>query len=282
MDLKDMNAASGLVKRGNAFYVIADDQLSLAIFSLEKNKSCRFVKLLPGLLPRDHKERKKLKPDWESLVFLSTREDELLILPSGSTLNRCMGVFVELHDEELRSLKKIDLSALYQQLKQNFSELNIEGAVVVGSVLRIFQRGNGPSGWNAIIDLDLNGLTKDIQNLGFVTTERILNITDYDLGTLQGVALSFTDACFCVGDYLFFLAVAESSPSTYDDGEYLGAILGCIDKSGKIISHKELICPFKPEGLWVERIADQYKIYVVTDADDPNQVSSLYVGEFLA
>ena len=81
-----------------------------------------------------HKERKKLKPDWESLVFLSTREDELLILPSGSTLNRSMGVFVELHDEELRSLKKIDLSALYQQLKLNFSELNIEGAVVVDSV----------------------------------------------------------------------------------------------------------------------------------------------------
>ncbi len=279
--LTSVHAASGLIKLRNTFYMIADDQLSLAVFTLNNTDSIQFFKLLPGELPEDHSERKKLKPDWESLVCLYSTDDTdtLLILPSGSKPNRTLGVIVNINDRESPAAKKIDFSLLYAHLEKKFSDLNIEGAVVAGSALKIFQRGNGASRQNAIIDLDLKGLIADIQDSGIISANRILKTTDYDLGIFENVQLSFTDACFC-NDQLFFIAAAENSDSTYDDGKYLGAVLGCIDNSGKIIFQKELLCEHKPEGLLVEHNTDHYIMYVVTDADNPEIASSLYIGEF--
>ncbi len=280
-ELTSVHAASGLVKLRNTFYVIADDQLSLALFTLNNTDSIQFLKLLPGQLPKDHREKKKLKPDWESLVhlFSSDDTDTLLILPSGSKPNRTVGVAANINDEELKSTRKIDFSLLYAHLEKKFLDLNIEGAVVTGSVLKILQRGNGASRQNAIIDLDLDGLIADIQSSGVISADRILKSTDYDLGTFEKVPLSFTDACFC-NDQLFFIAAAENSDSTYDDGKYLGAVLGCINNSGEIVFQKELLCEYKPEGLWVEFNTDRYTVCVVTDADSSDIISSVLVGEF--
>ena len=279
--LTSVHAASGLIKLRNTFYVVADDQLSIALFTLNSPDAIQFVKLLPGQLPEDHAERKKLKPDWESLVCMNSsgHRDEILVVPSGSKPNRTVGVVVTINDGALQSAKKIDFSVLYTHLEKKFSDLNIEGAVVVGSVLKIFQRGNGALRQNAIIDLDLKGLITDIQNSGIISAHRVLKTTNYDLGTFENVPLSFTDACFC-NDQIFFIAAAENSNSTYDDGKYLGAVLGCIDVSGQISFQKELFSEHKPEGLWVEFNTDHYILYVVTDADSSEIVSSLSVGEF--
>lgn len=283
--LTSVHAASGLIKLGNNFYMIADDQLSLAVFTLDTTDSIQFAKLVEGVLPEDHRERKKIKPDWESLVCLRSLNnmDEILVLPSGSKPNRTVGVLAKINASDLQSVKKIDFSVLYAHLEKTFPDLNIEGAVVAGSVLKIFQRGNGSSRQNAIIDLDLKGLIADLESTGIISADHLLKTTHYDLGTLESVALSFTDACFC-NDQLFFIAAAEASDSTYDDGKYIGAVLGCINQSGEIIFQKELLCEQKPEGLWVEVNADSntesYFIYVVTDADDSEIKSSLFVGEF--
>ncbi len=284
--LSSIHAASGLIKLGNHFYAIADDQLSLGVFSLNTTESIQFVKLLEGQLPKDHRERKKLKPDWESLVCLRSVDNihEILVLPSGSKPNRTVGVLAKINGSDLQSVKKIDFSLLYTYLEKTFPDLNIEGAVVEGSVLKIFQRGNGSSRQNAVINLDLKGLTADLENTGIISADHILKTKQYDLGTLENVSLSFTDASLC-NDQLFFIAAAEASDSTYEDGKYVGAVLGCINQLGEIIFQKELDCECKPEGLWVEVNADSntesYNIYVVTDADDSEIVSSLFVGEFI-
>ena len=283
--LFSIHAASGLLKLGNHLYVIADDQLSLGLFTLNTTDSIQFVKLLPGQLPEDHRERKKIKPDWESLVCLQSVNNihEILVLPSGSKPNRTVGMFAKIQGNDLQSVKKIDFSLIYAHLEKTFPDLNIEGAVVAGPSLKIFQRGNGSSRQNAVIDLELKGLIADLENTGIISVDHIIKITNYDLGKLKNVPLSFTDACFC-NDQLFFIAAAEASDSTYEDGKYLGAILGCINLSGEIIFQKELLCENKPEGLWVENNVDSntksYNIYVVTDADDSEIISSLFVGEF--
>ena len=78
-----MSAASGLVRVRQRLYVVADDALHLGIFNdpttppagaapasaLDYPKGS-LLRLLDGDLPQDQAKRKKLKPDFESLVHL--------------------------------------------------------------------------------------------------------------------------------------------------------------------------------------------------------------------
>ena len=260
MDLEQIqelsvHSASGLVKFKNDFYVIADDDLSL--HNITKNTS---VALIAGKLPEDFKERKKVKPDWEALTLF---EDGLLVIPSGSKENRRTGFLVS--DISL----PVDFSEVYIELEKTFPNLNIEGAFWSKNKLKLFQRGNGIDAKNAIITLDV---FNEIKNSNPLTKESIVEISPYSLGQLGGITLGFTDACQ-TGNDIWFLAVAEDGDSTYEDGNFTGAVLGKIDDAGKF-SVFELDASVKPEGLWVE----DNKFYVVTDADDPNKKSVLYSG----
>ena len=58
-ELDKIFGASGLVKIDDIFYVIADDDLSLGI--IEPNKEIIFIPLVSGTLPKNYKERKKVK-----------------------------------------------------------------------------------------------------------------------------------------------------------------------------------------------------------------------------
>jgi len=269
----DVRAASGLVKHQNTFYVIADDELTLATFDFGNKSPAQFIPLLKGILPEDPVQRKKLKPDWEALVEINHM---ILAVPSGSTEHRTIGAYVEKNSIS----HKVDFSKIYLELGKSIKELNIEGACVFKNRLKLFQRGNGALGKNAIIDLDLAGICEDIQNNIPLKAQRIQSIQDYDLGSMNGFKLDFTDAC-TLDETIWFLAVAENSASTYEDGQYHGAILGCLDSNGTEIARYEIDCATKPEGLWVERESNRLCFYVVTDADSRNVFASLYFGKLL-
>lgn len=281
---KGIKAASGLVKIENTFYVIADDDVSLAEYNFSASQ-VKFVKLLNKNLSLDSKERKKQKPDWESLLHLNISEDHnlLLAIPSGSTDNRMIGAYVHLSNTGINEdleIGSVDFSKLYSELKTQLSELNIEGVCVFQDKLKFFQRGNGLIGKNAIIDLDLAGFCDDLKNQIPIRASNILSITEYNLGHLNNHKLDFTDACV-EGDKIWFLAVSEDSSSTYDDGEFKGAIIGCIDASGKELIRYEIDCATKPEGLWVEAEDNRLCFYVVTDADSSTIFASLYFGKLI-
>lgn len=273
-----IHAASGLIKYKENFYVISDDERSLFKFSLEDN-FCQKIELQGGVLPSDPVERKKLKPDWEALVYFPHRLglEGILVIPSGSKPNRQIGHFLNLKASDQTSIQEVDFSKLYKRLQKEFSELNIEGGVIINSNLKLLQRGNGKHSQNAIIELDLMGLLEDLKTTQSFSPERVLKVNPFDLGKLEDIPLSFTDA-FAIDGFLYFLAVAENTNSTYDDGEFMGAILGQINSQGKICSTWRIKCSEKPEGLWMEKSKDQYKIYIVTDADSRKQVSGLYQG----
>lgn len=281
-----IKAASGLVKIENTFYVIADDEVSLADFKFEGETKARYLKLLEKQLPRDAAERKKLKPDWESLIQLSLAQDQniLLAVPSGSTENRMTGAFVRLdkagHIDGNYNPATVDFSEIYKELKTKLTELNIEGVCVLNGRLKLFQRGNGAEGKNAIIDIDLAGFCSDLANAVSIKAQHILAVTEYNLGHLDGHKLDFTDAC-AVNDQIWFLAVAEESQSTYEDGQYYGAIIGCLDSSGKEIARYRIDCATKPEGLWVDVESQRLCFYVVTDADSSTIFASIYFGKLL-
>lgn len=281
-----VKAASGLVKVNNTFYVIADDEVSLAEYKFEGETKTQFFQLLKKELSNNTIERKKQKPDWESLLQLDLSKDKkiLLSVPSGSTDNRMVGSFVLLDKEGLvdRNFLSVvvNFTEIYSALKIKLSELNIEGACVFKDKLKLFQRGNGCSGRNAIIDIDLVGFCKDLEQGISIRAQNILAVIDYDLGHLAGHKLDFTDACV-VNETIWFLAVAEDSLSTYEDGQYFGAIVGCLDASGGEIARYEIDCATKPEGLWVEAEGHRLCFYVVTDADSSTVFASIYFGKLL-
>lgn len=274
----NFSAASGLVKLDKTFYVIADDELSLSSFELNSREEL-LVRLKNGQLPTEHAGRKKLKPDWESLCYINSTINKahgLLAVPSGSKPNRMDGFFIRLDKQKPEAILQVDFTKIYEALLELFSELNIEGSAVTKDRLVLFQRGNGSLKQNALIELDLAGLCSDLFELKSLGPERILKITAVDLGMMNGNPLAFTDACFVMPDLLFFLAVAENTTSTYNDGEYLGAQIGCLNRAGEITFLQWLDCPFKPEGLWVEQAEGKKNIYIVTDADNRNQAACLY------
>jgi hypothetical protein len=87
----------------------------------------------------------------------------------------------------------VDLSPILAPLDDEFAALNIEGAVVVGEELRLFQRGNKRHTANAIIRFKLSAL---LDALGSRRTSAIkpFAIHARDLGQIAGIPLTFTDA----------------------------------------------------------------------------------------
>ena len=252
-------AASGLVLANSRFYLVADDENS--ILGIDRNlKSPGVVyPIFPGELPEEKKERKKLKPDFECLVHLP-HLNSLLCIPSGSKKNRCTGALVHLSDYQITALS---FQHVYKQLEDLYSELNIEGAVLSGDSIRLFQRGNGKLHQNAVIDLKLEDFLKD------QVSE--IKVKDIALGKLKDIPLSFTDATVFLGR-CFFIAVAENSESTYADGEFMGSVLGEISSAGEILTTTLLDLNSKPEGL----AFDEENFYLVTDDDDRKKPSRLF------
>lgn len=251
-------SASGLVIVNNHFYVVSDDELSLVRLAESLSDVGEMLELVTGKLSTEYGERKKKKPDFESLVYLPHNKS-ILCLPSGSTANRMTAALVS---ESLKA-SELSLRNIFENLRIKISELNIEGAILIGSTIRLFQRGNGKLNQNGLIDLELHHFLNDQ-----VSPYKWLPI---DLGKIDNVPLTFTDACEYNGE-AWFLAVAENTESTFDDGEYLGAVLGKMDLNGKILEMKRISVPHKPEGLFIK----QGTAYIVTDADDRTVPSCLY------
>lgn len=250
------SAVSGLVKSGDSFYLVADDENSLLVLN-HKNS---LIPLFPGELPEEHDERKRLKPDLESLALLN---GHIFAFPSGSTPQRQTGV---MFDPQTEVVERFSLGNLYREIEKVVIDLNIEGATFTENELLLFQRGNGPSGINAVIHLDQKMFLADVARAA-ITASSLRRIQKIELGEGWG----FTDACHhnCV---IYFLAVIEGAKSTYEDGKFLGAELGKMTVDGRILERKKLQIDHKPEGLWVEG----NRIYLVTDADDRSVMSKIY------
>jgi hypothetical protein len=259
-DSPRITAASGLVLVSGNFYCVSDDELGLIRIPQLLQGGLQRIELFEGSLPEDPKARKKLKPDLEAMVHL-TETNSILCIPSGSKANRTRGALL---DSRLK-VREVRFEKIYRRLSEEVSDLNIEGAISLGSRLLLFQRGNGKSGQNAIINLALEDFLSD--------QPHDFEVTEVDLGEINGERLGFTDACMDQGS-IWFIAAAESSESTYEDGAFTGAILGRLDSKLRVQERLELEVPYKPEGL----VVDQARVFVVTDADDRSVNSRLFAG----
>jgi hypothetical protein len=268
-----VSAASGLVRVGPQLYVVADDELHLAQFSLQQDKPGQLIRLLDGELPQPPKQRKKLKPDLEILTLLPPDElcpqGALLALGSGSKQRRCRGVLAPLdaNDQLTGPMRILDASVLFTEIATHFTQLNLEGAWRNGNELCLLQRGNKGGSPNAVIRLDLEVFRLAIGSGDVLPAIKPLSIQTLQLGELAGVPLSFTDAVALPDGRWLFSAVAEDTDDAYQDGACIGAAIGMADRN-QVVWIKPVLPTCKIEGIEVIRRANDCEVLLVTDADD--------------
>lgn len=278
-----VSAASGLVRAGSYFHVIGDDALHLASFGLNGEEPGKLLRLLDGRLPQAPARRKKQKPDFEALISLPARPEwphgALLAFGSGSRPNRRRGALIELDvNGKAGPCRPVDLAPLLAPLDAIFGETNIEGAVVAGGELLLFQRGNGHAAANATASYPLDAAFQALTGVASGIPAAV--IQPIDLGKASGVPLAFTDAVALGDGRIVFSAVAEDTPNPYDDGPLVGAVVGLMNRAGDVLARQPLSPTVKVEGIDARLNGRTIRLSLVTDADNPDVAASLYEAIF--
>ena len=285
-----VRSASSILWLGDRLAVIQDDAHFLALI----NPSDLTVEALtlpagPGGLRQfdDLRGNKALKLDLETNLVVQVDGEELLLaFGSGSTPARDKIAVVNVRKG---TADLWDASGLYDELRSrgdfSGSELNVEGAIFVKGVIRLFNRGNGAprdglQPVNATADLEWEALWKYLENPRSSPIPRLRNVVQYELGTLQGIGLTFTDACVA-GQRVVFAAAAEDSPDATRDGWLAGSALGLIEDSktvryGILREKNGGVFRGKIEGVAISR-TEANQLYLVADIDDPSAASELCV-----
>jgi hypothetical protein len=264
-------------------FVVADDEHHLAMFDLSNREPGRLLAIFEGELPLGHKARKAAKPDCEALLVLPSfagyPRGALLAMGSGSRPSRQRGALLALGAaaDIQGPARTIDLAPLLAPLHDLIPDLNIEGAFVQGDRFSLMQRGNSNSAINARIDLSWHGLQRWLTEAGPVPKPD--SITHFELGTIGGVALSFTDGAPLPGGDWLFSAAAEDTSDTYNDGRCAGSAIGLVDSGGTIRLLKRLSLPCKVEGIMASVAGETIDLLLVTDADDRRQPALLLSAE---
>ena len=274
-----LSAASGLVRVRQRLYVVADDELHLGVFDDSAGPGT-LVRLLEGELPRDKGQRKKAKPDLETLALLpplpGCPAGALLALGSGSKPQRETGVLVGLniHGAPNGRMASVDLEPLYTPLRNRFDDLNIEGAFVLSGELLLLHRGNKGDARSACIRFDWNLVAPWLGGLQ-PKPPGAKSVQLMELGEVDGVPLSLTDGTALQGGAWAFSAVAESTDNSYQDGACVGSAIGIVAPDGQL-RHLHLLADSpKVEGLAAQAQGNDWVFTLVTDPDDPQTPAQL-------
>lgn len=232
----------------------------------------------------DLRGNKRFKFDLEACLTIPASDGDLLLaFGSGSKQNRESIIKVAANGE----IELTQATTLYRRLRTtkafSGSELNLEGAVFTDGWVRFFNRGNGEardglSPVDATCDVLWAELEAYLNAPEHFDAPELHRIVQYDLGTLGGVRLTFTDATV-TNRGLLYAASAENSPDAVSDGSVSGSAIGIIENSGQC-RWTELrnvdggLCCAKVEGICAVRNVEG-RFYLAIDADDPARPSEL-------
>lgn len=256
LTIQGIGAASGIVFHKNTLFIISDNSGYLFEYDLNEKK------LNKHLLIKDASVNieKKKKPDFEAITL---NKNKLHIFGSGSTINRNKQIIYDLNSKKI---EEIDFSAIYQDLKSKFKmsddDLNIEGTLYIDEILFLFQRGNGLTAKNGIFK---------------ISPDHQFEFFPISLPKIKHVETSFTDAIL-IENKIYFLAAAEDTVSTYEDGEVLGTIMGIMNpKTLEVEKHIQLSPTHKLEGLTLfEKKGNQLTFLLCEDNDTEDLNATIY------
>jgi len=271
-----VRAASGIARYAAGWLVVQDDATHGCVWVDGAGSRLRLFSPVRGHdLFDEASGTKELKPDLEAVVALP--DGRTLALGSGSTPARMRCVLLSETTVLVAGLVPV-YAAVADALEVSPEQLNLEGAAVVGEALRWFQRGLPSAGVpSASVDVGLDSLLEVAT--GGPAAVRVAGVRHYDLGAVAGVGLAITDAVALAGGLVLVSAVAEDTPSTYDDGPVVGSALALLDGE-RVIDLVELPVldgsVAKIEGLaLVGQRDDVLDLVAVVDADDPGVPSLL-------
>ena len=254
-----LGSASGLIYQDNSILAIGDNSSFLYEYTIDSQKLEKHA-LIEN--PQENTP-KKVKLDFEAITKF---ENNIYIFGSGSTENR--NKMVQFDTTTKKVIATTDLSDLYLVM-QSFGKItpddfNIEGAIYNGQSWYLFNRGNGKTNKNVVFTVDGENLTNDFRVLA----------NEYKLPKIKGVRTSFTDAIL-VEDKIYFLATAENTESTYDDGEVLGSIVGRIDTTTmKIEFTKKITDTHKFEGISLSKKSGKEIEFFLCEDNDTEVLES--------
>jgi hypothetical protein len=280
-----VRAGSGLRRWGGRLVVVQDDVNALALVD-ERTGAVTPLLLPAGAGGRRHfsegRGNKAAKMDLEACAALP--DGRLLVVGSGSSPARERLVLVE---PDL-SLRVVEAGPLFAHLRSRpdfaGAELNLEGAVVVGGRLWLFQRGNGRATagrapCSAVGELALSALL-DFIDRG-AGPPSLAAVRRVELGQVGGVPFGFTDATALPDGRVVFLAGAEASPDATADGPVLGARVGLLEGEQvvlcEIVDEHGQPTPLKLEGIDLLGVDGDgaLRFAVVADMDDPELPAAL-------
>lgn len=278
-----VRAGSGLAWLGGRLAVVQDDAAFIALTD-PRGRRVQAVPLPAGEGGArqfdDLRGNKAFKLDLEACTGVPEGGGEVLVaFGSGSTGRRERVVLLSEGPAGPR-VSVHDASALYALLRERTefsgSELNVEGALFVGGRIRLFNRGNGaPRGGllpvDATCDLEWAALRAHLLDPGSPPPPP-RDVLRYELGAMDGLRLTFTDAAF-FGERIFFAAAAEDSPDATRDGVVAGSALGVFDAPDRlrwtpVRNPDGSVFGGKVEGL-APVPGDPLRAYGVLDRDDP-------------
>jgi hypothetical protein len=255
-----ISSSSGLVYENNNLFLISDSSTFLYEYQIEKNQLTKIS------LFENSSENivKKEKPDFESILKI---EKSLYIFGSGSTEKRRKGIEYQI---EQQKSNLIDLTHLFSKIEETTGidreNINIEGVVKYLNNWLFFQRGNGIASQNGVIIIE-----------GLLTSPHKINFIPIELVNENEINATFTDAIL-VENKIYFLATAEDSKSTYDDGLVLGSWIGLLDVDNfKVKFIQKISSENKFEGLTVfKKSTDEISFLLCEDNDTEEMISNIY------
>lgn len=314
-----VRAGSGLAWVGSKLAVVQDDANFVALVDIETGMAeCITLPAGESGLRQfdDARGNKAFKSDFESIVTIPFGDGaRLLAIGSGSTSRREHIAVIDHVRSPSPQVRMAHVPMFYAALREcrefSGSELNVEGAAIVGSRLRLFNRGNGASraearALNATCDVMLEQLLAHIESAADSPVPVLHDVCQYDLSEIAGTKLSFTDAATLTAEWLsaigwrtggstpasmrqgvseppiLYAAAAEASPDTVRDGEVLGSAIGIAGYSdGKfsvrwaaVRAADGSVARLKVEGIAVGARPGQ--LFAVVDGDEHDKPCELF------
>ncbi|MEO7363720.1 MAG: hypothetical protein ABI120_25540 [Gemmatimonadaceae bacterium] len=288
-----VRAGSGMAWIGDRLAVIQDDANFIALVDAGSGH-CEVV-VLPaghGGLRQFHDGRgnKRYKHDFEALVAIGCNPTQLIAFGSGSSSRRESILVIPDVAAAPSTVRVVRAPQFYAGLRASAefggSELNVEGATIVDEHVRLFNRGNGASTGarvpvNATCDINCAELLSHLEDPARGVAPSPQRVTQFVLGDVEGVRLSFTDAV-AAHDAVMYVAAAEASPDAVRDGAVFGSAIGVIEtRDGRRAARwtplswsDGAIARVKVEGVALGRRAG--RLFVVVDGDEHDKPSELF------
>ncbi len=260
--IKGISAASGLFLKENLLYSIGDNSGYLYEYHIKEQRLNK-IPLFTALTPLENIPKAD-KPDFEVICHF---KNVLYILGSGSTIKR--NRMIEYH-LATKKVIEYDLLPLYTAMKKAHAidddNLNIEGAIFTGDKWLLFNRGNGSAMKNGVFMVD---------------GPNLVNAKTADFTVIALPYGSFTDAVLHQNQ-IYFIAAAEDTTSTYNDGEILGSYIGNLDLATlKLNNITKISAHQKFEGItFFSQHGSSLEFLICEDADAESSETIIYKLHF--